>query len=258
MRRYLVIAASTAGLLLIAAQPAAAQSQSQPPSPVQNGSPDFLFGAPRGYVGVRAAFLMAREGGDLFSFVREQLTVEKGDFNAPGVTIEFGFYATPRITVLTDIDVTRSSVDSESRPFVGSDGLPIAQTSRLAQTNFAGGVKFALLPPGQRISRYAWIPRTIVPYVSAGAGMMYHRFSQDGEFVDFVDLSIFRANLESSGWAPSAYVAGGADIRVYNRIYVGIEGKYLVAHDSLQEDFAGFEGIDLAGFRFGTGVHVAF
>jgi len=258
MRRHLVIAASTAALLVTVALPAAAQSQSQPPAPVQNGSPEFLFGAPRGSVGVRASFLVARESGDLFSFIREQLTVDKGDFNAAGATIEFGFYVTPRITMLTDIDITRSSVDSESRPYVGSDGLPIAQTSRLAQTNFAGGVKFALLPPGQRISRYAWIPRTIVPYVSAGAGLMYHRFSQDGEFVDFVDLSIFRASLESSGWTPSAYVAGGADIRVYNRIYVSVEGKYLVAHDSLQEDFAGFDGIDLAGFRFGTGMHVAF
>ena len=257
MRRHLIVAASTVALLVLAAAPGAAQSQSQP-SPVRNDSPEFLFGAPRGTVGVRAALLLARESGDLFSFVRHELTVDKGDFNAPGATIEFGFYVTPRVTVLTDIDITRSSVDSESRPYVGSDGLPIAQTSYLAQTNFAGGVKFALLPPGQRISRYAWIPRTIVPYVSGGAGFMYHRFSQDGEFVDFVDLSVFRANLESSGWAPSVFVGAGADIRVYNRIYVSIEGKYLAAHDSLGKDFAGFDGIDLAGFRFGTGLHVAF
>jgi len=256
MSRNLVVAGSMLGALMLTAAPAAAQSPA--PSPVRNSSPEFLFGAPHGSIGVRASFLVAREGGDLFSFVREQLTVEKGDFNGPGATIDFAFNLRPRVSVVADIDITRSSVDSESRPYLGSDGLPIAQTSRLAQTNFSGGLKFALLPPGQHISRYAWIPSTIVPYVSAGGGAMYHRFSQNGEFVDFVDLSVFQANLESSGWAPSAYVALGADIRMVKQVYLSVEGKYLVAHDSLQKDFAGFDGIDLAGFRFGTGVQVAF
>jgi hypothetical protein len=256
MRRNLIVVGSVLGALVLGAGRAAGQST--PPAPVQNSAPEFLFGAPHGSVGVRAAFLLAREGGDLFSFIREQLTVDKGDFNGPGVTFEFALRLTPRISAVADLDFTRSSVNSESRPYLGSDGLPIAQTSRLAQTNLAGGLKFALLSPGQHISRYAWIPTAIVPYVSAGAGTMYHRFSQQGEFVDFVDLSIFQANLESSGWAPSAYVAFGTDIRLVNQVYLSVEGKYLVAHDSLEKDFAGFDGIDLAGFRFGTGVQIAF
>jgi len=256
MRRTFIDFMHAAIVVMLSAASSAAQSAQ--PSPVQNSAPEFLFSAPRGSLGVRASFLVAREGGDLFDFVRNELTVDKGDFNAPGATIEFSYVVTPRLSVVGDVDLTRSRVDSESRPFLGSDGLPIAQVSRLSQTNFGGGLKFALVPPGQRISRYAWIPRTIVPYVSAGAGVMYHRFSQEGEFVDYVDLSVFGANLESSGWAPSAHVAAGADIRIRGRVYLDVEGKYIVAHDSLQSDFAGFDGIDLAGFRFGTGIHVAF
>jgi hypothetical protein len=256
MRRTVVAVTHAAIVVALSATSSAAQSPQ--PSPVQNSAPEFLFGAPRGSLGVRASFMVARESGDLFDFVRSELTVDKGDFNAPGATIEFSYVLTLRLSVVGDVDLTRSRVESESRPYLGNDGLPIAQVSRLSQTNFGGGLKFALVPPGQRISRYAWIPRTIVPYVSAGAGVMYHRFSQEGEFVDYVDLSVFRASLESTGWAPSAHVAVGVDIRIWDRVYLDAEGKYLVAHDSLQSDFAGFDGIDLAGFRFGTGMHVAF
>jgi len=259
MHRTLVAAAHAVLVVALSVTSATSSAaQTAAPSPIRNSAPEFLFSAPRGTVGVRASFLAAREGGDLFAFVRKELTIDKGDFNSPGATIEFSFVVTPRLSVVGDVDLTRSRVDSESRPFKGSDGLPIAQISRLTQSNFAGGLKFALLPLGQRISRYAWIPRTIVPYVSVGAGAMYHQFSQEGEFVDYVDLSIFRANLETSGWAPSVHVAFGADVRVWGRVYLDFEGKYIVAHDSLQPDFAGFDGIDLAGFRFGTGMHVAF
>ena len=62
-----------------------------------------------------AAIVVAREGGDLFDFVRSELTVETGDFNAPGATIEFSYVMTPRLSVVGDVDLTRSRVDSESR-----------------------------------------------------------------------------------------------------------------------------------------------
>lgn len=262
MARYALVAALAVTTLAMAtgarAQPPADEPPTQSPQVLIPSAPDFLFGPPRSTVGIRAGVVMPREQGELFTFVREQLTIDKGDFQTPSVTIEGTFRIASRIGVVWDIDLNRATVDSESRPFIGSDGLPIAQETQFIQSNWSLGLKFPLIEPGQRISRYAWIPRTIVPYVSAGGGAMYHHFHQEGEFVDFQDLRVFRATLDSKGWSPSGNVALGADIHLTRRLYLDVEGKYIVSHGTLQQDFAGFDGIDLNGFRFQSGVHMTF
>ena len=47
---------------------AEAQSQSQPPSP----SPDFLFGGPRGSIGISTGWVVGRGGSDWYNFVTDQ------------------------------------------------------------------------------------------------------------------------------------------------------------------------------------------
>jgi hypothetical protein len=37
---------------------------------------------------------------------------------------------------------------------------------------------------------------------------------QNGDFVDYVDLSVFTDVFEAKGWAPTAHVFGGVDVRV--------------------------------------------
>jgi hypothetical protein len=44
---------------------------------------DFLFGRPSATVVVYGGWSSPSESGDLFSFTRDQLTVERGDFSAP-------------------------------------------------------------------------------------------------------------------------------------------------------------------------------
>ena len=46
-------------------------------------------------------------------------------------------------------------------------------------------------------------PHMVVPYIGGGGGFLWYEMSQTGDFVDFVDNSIFADTLVSSGAAPS-------------------------------------------------------
>ena len=93
------------------------------------------------------------------------------------------------------------------------------------------------------------MPNTVVPYVGAGGGAHWYRLRQQGDFVDYVDLSVFTDVFESSGWTPSAHVFGGADIKVHRRLYVTVEARYQWAAGDLGPDWIDFDPIDLSGLR---------
>lgn len=230
------------------AAPAAAQT-----------SPDFLFGKPRGTVGVRGGLLFASADSDLFAFVQDQLTIDRKDFNAPAIGLDVDLAVTPRASAVIGFDFSKASQLSEYRRFA-ENGLPITQETTLREMNLSGSVKFALTPRGREISSRAWIPAAVTPYVGAGAGVLHYEFVQFGDFVDIntAALDIFTATLRSSGWAPSAHVFGGVDVKVWKRLYMSGEGRYLFSRATPDRDFGSFDSIDLAGFKATAGVHYMF
>ncbi len=187
-----------------------------------------------------------------------QLTLEKSSFNAPTFGGEFAVNVTPRVDVVFGLDYLRSTTPSEYRDFVDNKLLPIEQTTMLQQFNLTGSVKFALTPKGRRVSRYAWIPSTVTPYVGAGGGLVNYEFKQTGDFVDFQDNHVFTDTFISEGWSPSAHGFGGVDVQVHRNLYLSFEGRYNWASADLENKFVGFDPIDLSGFRFGAGFHVVF
>jgi hypothetical protein len=233
--------------------PAAIQA---PPRP----APDFLFGEPRGSVGLRASWVFARAGSDLFDFIQQQLTIDPGDFNAPAVAVDVGVAASRRLEVLIGFEFSDARTSSEYRDFVDNNRQPISQQTELRQANVSGSVKIALTPRGRSISRLAWVPRRATPYVGAGGGYLWYRFEQRGDFVDVFSArrTVFTDRLRSQGWTPSAHVFGGIDVRLARRLFASVEGRYLWASASLQQSFEGFEPIDLAGLRLATGINVLF
>ena len=58
--------------------------------PTDIGSPDFLFGKPRGSVGFRGNWLFARAKSEWYTFVTDQLSIGRKDFNAPGFAADVG------------------------------------------------------------------------------------------------------------------------------------------------------------------------
>ena len=260
-RRFLGLVAAL-GVCLAPTAPALAADQlaeQTAPVPAQPvGTRDFLFGRPRGWAAVRGSWLMPRATGDLFAFVSDQLTVEKKDFSAPGIAGEFGLTLTSRVSAVAGVEFSRRTVQSEYRRYVDNLGLAINQQTALAQTNLTGSIKVALWDRGRSISSLAFVPRTFVPYAGAGAGMLYYEFEQHGDFVDFVTLRVFPDTFRSAGWTPSAHVFGGTEIRLWRVLFLDLEGRYVWAHGTLGSDFLGFDGVDLNGFRFSTGVSVMF
>jgi len=244
-------------VLLVLAAPAAGQDR---PAPSNQSEPDFSFSQPRISLTGRGTWLFARAGSDWYDFVTNQLTLEKSDFNAPGFGIDAGFAVGRRVELQFTFDYSRTSTVSEYRDFVDNNRLPIEQETTLWQTNFGGNVKVALTERGREVSRFVWVPRTIVPYVGAGVGALSYNLKQVGDFIDILDpdLPVFPAVFESDGWTPSVQVFGGVDVRVFKRLYVTVDGKYLWASTDLDRDWIDFEPIDLAGFRLSGGVTVMF
>jgi opacity protein-like surface antigen len=178
--------------------------------------------------------------------------------NAPALMLNGGVALGPRVDALAGFEFSRSGKTSEYRHFVDNNRLPINQVTHLRQLNLSGSLRFALLPRGRAVSRLAWIPRTVIPYVGAGAGILWYKFEQDGDFVDIADLSVFNDTLTSKGWGPSAHIFGGVDVNVWRRMYLTTEGRYLWSHADVNGDFSGFQPIDLAGAKVSVGVRYAF
>lgn len=229
-----------------------------PPSNHPGSRRDFLFGRPHGSIGVHGSWLLPRAGSDLFDFVTDQLTVDRGDFRAAGIGLRLGIVVTSRIEAVADVEFHKSEAPSEYRRLVDNNLQPINQETQLEQVALSGSVKIALTPRGRRISRLAWIPRSVIPYVGGGAGAVRYDFLQRGDFVDFVDSSVFADVFQSKGWAPSAHGFGGVDLQLYRLVFLNLEGRYTWAEGNLDTDFIGFDPIDLAGFRMSAGVQVLF
>ena len=241
------------------AQAAPDGEQDQPiPIQVPRPAPDFLFGRPDGSVGIRGGWVFSRASSDWYDFVTDQLTIEHGAFNTPAVGIDLGIAVTPRLDVVVGLDFGKATVHSEYRRFVDNNRLPITQDTDVRGANISGSLRFALTERGREVGRLAWVPRTVVPYVGAGGGAYWFSVRQSGDFVDFVDLSVFQDVFLATGWAPSALLFGGADIKLHRRVFLNFEARYLWAAGDLGAEWIDFDPLDLAGLRIVTGVNFPF
>lgn len=258
--RSQALIAGLLALLVWLPAPAAAQAPGDSGMPRVPAPPpsDFMLGRPRVFIAVDSGFLFANTGSDLYDFISETLTLDKKSFNTPVVGGRMGVSITPRVDVMVGLEFSKSEAKSEYRDFVDNQLLPITQSTTREEYHFTGSVRVALLPSGRRISRFAWIPRTFTPYVGAGGGAVKYDFQQFGSFVDFETRRVFDDTFSSTGWTPSAHAFAGADLRVYRRMYLTLEGRYTWSKATLGKDFVDFEPIDLAGFRLGGGVRFAF
>jgi hypothetical protein len=246
-------------MLVFSASAAQAQNgdqQSMPPPPERKA--DFLFGRPNTSIGIRGGWVFASANSDLFDFVTSQLTIDKENFNRPAFAADVAFAMTSRLQIEGGVELVRMERESEYRDFVDNNLLPIQQTTGLNTTHISGGVRYALTARGRDVSRLVWVPSKFVPYVGAGAGVVFWQFRQYGDFVDFVDNSIFYESFRSQGWAPTVHAFGGVDIQLYRGLYLALQGRYTKAAGELGADFIDFEPIDLSGFRTSAGINLVF
>lgn len=256
LRRVALVIAT----LLWLPAPALAQGdaqQSTTPPPLGYPS-EFLLGRPRGLLAIRGGWLFANTGSDLYDFVSDQLTVDKTSFNATSVAGDVGISLGSRFDVVATLEQANSSTASEYRDFIDTGGVPITQTTRREEWVISGTARMALLPRGRRISRFAWVPRTFTPYVGIGAGAVKYTFQQYGSFVDFRTLRVFNDDFSANGWAPTVHALGGADLRVFRRLYLTSEARYTWSSATLSQDFVDFEPLALGGLRLSGGLQIVF
>jgi hypothetical protein len=242
----------TTGILALACLCWAGAAQAQIPQR------DFLFDQPNGWVAVRSGWFFAKAGSDWYDFVTEQFTLDPDQFNAADVELDVGIRLTPRVDFVGGLAYTTVSNPSEYRDWVDNERLPIVQTTNQHTMNLTGSLKLALLERGRSIGQLAFVPRRVVPYAGAGGGALWYRVRQEGDFVDFVDLSVFPATFVSDGWTPSAHVFGGVDVGVLRRVQLTLDARYRWVSQELGADWVGFEPLDLSGFTLSGGVGFVF
>ena len=187
-------------------------------------------------------------------------SVDDGDFGSGLVGLELGIRASDRVDIAFGLGVARSQTRSEYRDWLGSDDLPIEQTTSFRRVPLTASLKYYLSDRGRSVSQFAWIPGDWTPYVGAGGGWTAYRFEQTGEWVDFEsdDLDIFRGTVVSDGFAPTAHLLAGVQKSLSPHFFLSGEGRYSWASKEMDLDFEGFDPIDLGGFQLAVGISARF
>jgi hypothetical protein len=245
------------GALAASSAPAAAPTvEAAPP-----GSPDFLFRRPPFSVGVKGGLFQWRARGQLYDFTVDQFTADRSDFRGGDLGLEIGIWPTDRWGITLGVEGTSTTLNTEDRLWEEADGTPIFQSTRVRQgPSVTVGARGFLLPRGESLSRFAWVPNRVAPFVSAGAGYTGYAFEQEGDFVEETDEGalIFAERFESQGSAPILWLGGGTEVSLSPRLALTLEGRYQWGEDDLGGDFRRFEPIDLSGLRLSAGLAVRF
>lgn len=218
----------------------------------------FMFGAPNGVLTLRAGVARPSERSDLFSFVQDELTLARGDFAGGSMGADLAFFVAPSFAVQVGVGYSGRTVPSVYRDWVDNDDREIEQSTVLRRVPLSLGLRYYLKPPGRRLSRLAWVPARVSPYVAAGGGVTWYSFRQKGDFVDYRTLDVFGTELESSAWSRGVFAAVGADYALRARVGLVGEARYDQASAGLGSDFSGFNRIDLSGFAVTVGLALRF
>jgi hypothetical protein len=217
------------------------------PAHAQRGGPGFLFQEPTATFGLRLGYDHALAGSDLFDFTTNNLTVDRNDFSSSAWAADLGFRLSSTTDLVLGVAASGSSMGSEFRSWVDNANQPITQRTTFRRVPLTAMFRHYLAPRGRSVGRFAWLPARYAPWVSAGAGVVWYKFRQSGDFVDFTTLRVFSDAYNSTGWAPTALVAGGLDVAVSPHVALTGELRYGWAKARLSDDFSGFHRLDLSG-----------
>ena len=215
----------------------------------QSSGDGYLFHAPQGSFTFRAGYDHANAASDVFAQAVDVLTINKRDFSGLTVGGDIAFAVGQQFEIALDAGWSHAQKGSEFRKFIDNKNMPIEQNTAFDRVPLTANLRYYLTPAGRSIGSLAWIPNKVVPWVGAGGGMMYYRFRQDGDFVDFKTGNVFSSNLESSDWTPTLQGMGGADFTLSPRVALRADARYVWAKADLSRSFAGFDRIDLSGVQ---------
>ena len=215
---------------------------------------DFLFRSPRVTLAIHGGFHRAGTNSEVFDFTTDNLTVSASDFDSPAFRGELSVRLTDRLDLSVDAAWTSTEIVSESRDFIGTDDLPIVQTTTFDQRPVSFNLKYYLRERGRSVGNFVWIPQRFSGYVGAGLGIANYDFEQRGEFVIEETLEIVNARLTSSSTGTLAQVLAGVEYAFAPRAILVLDGRYRWAAAEMRDDWVEFDDIDLSGFSFSLGI----
>lgn len=239
---------------LLAGLAATAIALSAIPANAQLSGDGYLFGRPDLTITLNGGFTRPSADSEIFGFVTDMLTVGRGDFSAFAAGTNLSFTVGPRLALGASIGYSGRTTNSEYRDWVDQDDLPIEQSTSFSRLPVLATAKVYLMPRGRTVGSLAWIPSEYAPYLGAGAGWVWYRFRQSGDFIDYVDDSVFNASLDSSGWTPAFQGIAGIDLDLTTRLMLTGEATYTRASGDLGTEFRDFDEIDLSGFAATVGI----
>jgi opacity protein-like surface antigen len=177
-----------------------------------------------------------RVSGDVLAINHQYLLFDFGGFNGFQVGGDWSFALGEFFEAGAGFGYYQQTVPAVYADWVNEDGSEIMQELRLRIMPATALVR--ILPLGSRSA--------FQPYVGAGVGIYFWRYSETGEFVDGYDGSIFRDSFEQSGTSVGPVAVFGLRGRVSPAALIGIEGRYQWGQGNLSQDFLG-DKIDLGG-----------
>ena len=82
--------------------------------------------------------------------------------------------------------------------------------------------------------------------------MMWYRFRQEGDFVDYQTNNVFTATgdaFDANAWTGMYQAMGGADFSLSPHVALRLDSRYVWAKAPLSRGFSGFDRIDLSGVQ---------
>ena len=218
----------------------------------QSSGDGFMFHAPEARFTIRAGYDHANAHSDIFNDAVNFFTLSRADFSGATIGGEAGFSLGSRFDISADLSFSHKSKGSEYRALVDNNNQPIEQNTTFERIPLTANVRFYLVEPGRSIGNFAWIPNKIVPWVGAGGGVMWYRFHQTGDFVDYKTNNVFTAGPDDYYAKESAgmYQAmAGADISLSPHVALRLDSRYVWANAVLPYRFQGYDNIDLSGVQ---------
>jgi hypothetical protein len=184
---------------------------------------------------------------NLFDDDEELYTVGEGDWTGGTGGAEYAWRLTPRMHLGLHLDGYGRTVHTNYRDFTGESGREIRQSLKLNIVPL--GVTLKFVPFDRR--------REFGPYVGVGADVIFYKYEEYGEFIDFETSDIIPDDFISEGAAPGLHVVGGLRVPITDDVSLLGEGRYQWAKADMGDDFRG-NRIDLGGFGLTVGVLLRF
>jgi outer membrane protein W len=178
----------------------------------------------------------SRPAGDVLVVNRQYLLFNVSDFNGFTTGGEWAIGLGEYFEVGVGVGYFQSTVPAVYDAWVDSDGTEIEQDLRLRIVPVTAIAR--ILPLGNK--------RAFQPYVGGGLGIYTWKYSETGEFVDFLDNSIYRASYVQSGTTAGPVAVFGARGRLSRSFTLGMEVRLQWGQADLSQDFLG-DKLDLGG-----------